>query len=190
MKKGLILALALIAGLGLRWFVDKPNTQVTLSSAAQSISLTDSKDSRLRVAYFGFTHCPDVCPTSLAVLSAALKQMDETKLNQLLPLFITLDPERDTPEKSAQYAQFFHPNIVGVSTSLKATKDLAEHYGVLFQKTEVEASTLDYAIDHSSYFYLIDNQGQLVDKVPHTMNPAILLAAIDEALAVEAVSKL
>ncbi|WP_087018946.1 SCO family protein [Thaumasiovibrio subtropicus] len=179
-KKALILIIALGAGLGLRWYVDQqPKAPVNLLSADQIFTLEDATDSRLRVAYFGFTHCPDICPTSLAVLAASLRQMDDNDQAKLLPLFISLDPERDTPEKSAEYAQFFHPNIVGVSTSDTELEALAKTYGVLFKRTELEDSELEYSVDHSSFFYLINNQGELLDKVPHTMNPAILTAAID-----------
>ncbi len=140
------------------------------------------KTPRLRVIYFGYTHCPDVCPTSLAVLSAALQELDNKQLENIWPIFITLDPQRDTPEKSAEYAQYFHKNIIGMTGTEQQTKALAEKYGVLYMRTELKDSALEYAVDHSSYFYFLQPDGTLVDKVQHTLNPKIIVETIDRLL--------
>ncbi|MCQ1059157.1 SCO family protein [Photobacterium sp. ZSDE20] len=186
----IILALALTAGLITSVIVDRqsPVAQTSeplnlLKSGKENVDLYDPNDQRIRVIYFGYTHCPDVCPTSLAVLSAALKQIDDQQINQLWPIFITLDPERDTPEKSAQYAQYFHKKIIGMTGNAAQTKALAEKYGVLYMRTELEGSALEYAVDHSSYFYFLRADGTLVEKVQHTLNPNILVDAINRVLA-------
>lgn len=191
----IILALALTAGLITSTIVDRhapaPQTGAPinlLKSGKESVDLYDPDDQRIRVIYFGYTHCPDVCPTSLAVLSAALKQIDNQQIDKLWPIFITLDPERDTPEKSAQYAQYFHKKIIGMTGSADQTKALAEKYGVLYMRTELEDSALQYAVDHSSYFYFLRADGTLVEKVQHTLNPNILVDAINRVLAKENVS--
>jgi len=191
MKKWIILALALSAGLITRYVVDSSNTTAAvepaypmniLESGDQAIDLYDPEDPRLRIIYFGYTHCPDVCPTSLAVLSAALKEVKQDQLSQIWPIFITLDPERDSPAKSAEYAQYFHKNIIGMTGNAQQTKALAGKYGVLYMRTELENSALEYAIDHSSYFYFLKPDGSLLEKVPHTLNSAILIDAIDRLL--------
>lgn len=186
----IILALALAAGLITSVIVDRqsPVAQISepinlLKSGKENVDLYNPNDQRIRVIYFGYTHCPDVCPTSLAVLSAALKQIDDQQLNKLWPIFITLDPERDTPEKSAQYAQYFHKKIIGMTGNADQTKALAEKYGVLYMRTELEGSALEYAVDHSSYFYFLRADGTLVEKVQHTLNPNILVDAINRILA-------
>lgn len=187
-KWGAILVAAFLLGFGLKKFIassESPvpaanNSAIFTSANQQGVDLYDLDDSRVRIVYFGFTHCPDVCPTSLAMLSAALKQIDESQLNQILPLFITLDPERDTPEKVHQYSQYFHPNIVGLSAPIDAVKPIAEKYGVVFQRTELKDSQLQYTIDHNSYFYFLKPNGDLITKVPHTLNPAPLVAAIQQ----------
>ena len=186
----IILTLALSAGLLTRYIVDLNDPVATvpshpinlLKSGQQAVDIYDPQDSRLRVVYFGYTHCPDVCPTSLAILSAALKGIDDKQLAQLWPIFITLDPQRDTPEKSAEYAHYFHNNITGMTGSEEQIKGLAEKYGVLYMRTELKDSALEYAIDHSSYFYFLQPDGTLVEKVQHTLNPAILVEAIDRLL--------
>ncbi|MEI8592975.1 SCO family protein [Photobacterium sp. Hal280] len=183
----IILAVALIAGLATRYLVDSHDDNVAeaqqssgqLESGKESVDLFNTSDKRLRVVYFGFTHCPDVCPTSLAILGAALKAISQDELNKVWPVFITLDPERDTPEKSAQYAQYFHQNITGMTGTMEQTQLLAKKYGVLFMKTKQEDSALEYSVDHSSYFYLLKPDGTLLEKVPHTLNPNILVDAID-----------
>jgi len=186
----IILALALSAGLLTRYVIDSKNPALTetshplniLESGQQAIDLYDEEDPRLRVIYFGYTHCPDVCPTSLAVLSAALQELDNKRLENIWPIFITLDPQRDTPEKSAEYAQYFHKNIIGMTGTEQQTKALAEKYGVLYMRTELKDSALEYAVDHSSYFYFLQPDGTLVDKVQHTLNPKIIVETIDRLL--------
>jgi len=186
----IILALALSAGLLTRYVIDSKNPALTetshplniLESGQQAIDLYDEEDPRLRVIYFGYTHCPDVCPTSLAVLSAALQELDNKRLENIWPIFITLDPQRDTPEKSAEYAQYFHKNIIGMTGTEQQTKALAEKYGVLYMRTELKDSALEYAVDHSSYFYFLQPDGTLVDKVQHTLNPKVIVETIDRLL--------
>jgi len=186
----IILALALSAGLLTRYVVDSKDPATAeasyplniLESGQQAVDLYDEEDPRLRVIYFGYTHCPDVCPTSLAVLSAALQELDNKQLENIWPIFITLDPQRDTPEKSAEYAQYFHKNIIGMTGTEQQTKALAEKYGVLYMRTELKDSALEYAVDHSSYFYFLQPDGTLVDKVQHTLNPKIIVETIDRLL--------
>jgi protein SCO1/2 len=143
----------------------------------QAVSLFDPSDERVRVVYFGFTRCPDVCPTSLAMLAGALNQIDQPTKDQFRPIFISLDPERDAAADSYKYAQYFHPMIEGLSAPLDVTTPLAHKYGVIFRKTELENSELKYTLDHSSYFYFLKPDGTLITKVPHTLTPAPLVEA-------------
>lgn len=142
------------------------------------VNLFDQNDNRMRIVYFGFTHCPDICPTSLAMLAGALNQLDEKTVAHLRPVFITLDPERDNGDDSYQYAQYFHKSIEGLSAPLDVTKPLANKYGVTFRKTDLKNSELDYTLDHSSYFYFMRPDGTLITKVPHTESPAPIVDAI------------
>ncbi len=191
----LILVAAFALGYGIKVFIDtKPadssTEQHAVSSAFQGqhnsrVQLFDQNDDRVRVIYFGFTHCPDVCPTSLAMLAGALNQLDETKKSELRPIFISLDPERDNAEKAHTYAQYFHPMIEGLSAPLEITQPLASKYGVVFKKTKLKESELQYTLDHNSYFYFIKPDGTLITKVPHTLTPAPLLAAIKKVTAIK-----
>ncbi|WP_367990384.1 SCO family protein [Vibrio sp. NTOU-M3] len=185
----LILVVAFALGFGLKAYLDaeksvqKTSEQTESSSVlfgkeGATVELFDAQDPRIRIVYFGFTRCPDVCPTSLAMLAGALNQIDEQTKSQLRPVFISLDPERDAPNDANKYAQYFHPMIEGLSAPLTVTTPLAHRYGVIFRKTELENSELKYTLDHSSYFYFLKPDGSLITKVPHTLTPAPLVEAI------------
>ncbi|MDF2153031.1 SCO family protein [Vibrio sp. CAU 1672] len=148
-----------------------------------AVNIFDPSDARIRVVYFGFTRCPDVCPTSLAMLAGALNQISDETKTQLRPMFISLDPERDEAEASAEYAHYFHPMIEGLSAPLEITTPLAHRYGVIFRKTELKDSELKYTLDHSSYFYFLKPDGTLITKVPHTLTPAPIIDAIEKVTA-------
>lgn len=184
----LILVVAFTLGFGVKAYLNSQQKLLEQSTVSltllgkdqRAVPLFDQTDTRVRLVYFGFTRCPDVCPTSLAILSAALNQLDDKTTAKLRPIFISLDPERDDAKLAAQYASFFHPMIEGLSGSLATTHQLAQKYGVLFSKTELANSELKYTIDHSSYFYFLRPDGTLIDKVPHTQDPALLVNAIQE----------
>ncbi|MUK78127.1 SCO family protein [Aliivibrio fischeri] len=182
MKKLLIIIIIISSGFGLKQlYLSKTANNTQLYGAKnQPINLLDETDPRIRIVYFGFTRCPDVCPTSLAMLSGALNQIDKTTLSQFRPVFITLDPERDDAKHAAEYAHYFHQAIEGSSGSLQTITQLAERYGVVFRKSELPESELKYTIDHSSYFYFLKPDGTLLTKVPHTMTPEPIVKAINE----------
>lgn len=183
----LILVVAFVLGFGLKTYLDQQpqstsgeqqsSDVVLFGENNQPVNLFDDQDSRIRVVYFGFTRCPDVCPTSLAMLAGALNQVDEQTKSHFRPVFISLDPERDAAADSYKYAQYFHPLIEGLSAPLEVTTPLAHKYGVIFRKTELENSELKYTLDHSSYFYFLKPDGTLITKVPHTLTPAPLVEA-------------
>ncbi|WP_163919979.1 SCO family protein [Photobacterium sp. Alg240-V54] len=182
-----ILALALVAGLFTSYMMDSNDPDVTrepyypmnfLESGTEVIDLFDPEDKRIRLVYFGYTQCPDVCPTSLAVLSAALKALPQQQRDQLWPVFISLDPSRDTAMISAQYAAHFDNTITGATGTEQQIKALADTYGVLYIKNTLENSKIKYVIDHNSYFYFLKPNGELIKKLPHLANPSQLIATI------------
>ncbi|WP_075989892.1 SCO family protein [Vibrio fluvialis] len=187
----LILVVAFALGFGAKTYWDSqnqlsasqdPQTVTLFGADNKAVNIFDPKDDRIRIIYFGFTRCPDVCPTSLAMLAGALNELDEKTLSHLRPMFVSLDPERDNAEASATYAHYFHPMIEGMSAPLDVTTALAHHYGVIFRKTELPNSELKYTLDHSSYFYFLKPDGTLITKVPHTQNPAPIVDAIKKTI--------
>ncbi|ELI5719332.1 SCO family protein [Vibrio fluvialis] len=187
----LILVVAFALGFGAKTYWDSqnqlsasqdPQTVTLFGADNKAVNIFDPKDDRIRIIYFGFTRCPDVCPTSLAMLAGALNELDEKTLSHLRPMFVSLDPERDNAEASATYAHYFHPMIEGMSAQLDVTTALAHRYGVIFRKTELPNSELKYTLDHSSYFYFLKPDGTLITKVPHTQNPAPIVDAIKKTI--------
>ncbi|MFV0449992.1 MAG: SCO family protein [Vibrio sp.] len=187
----LVLIVAFVLGFGTKSYLDAQKTlqqEATSSSSNvilygeknQAVNIFDTTDSRIRIIYFGFTRCPDVCPTSLAMLSGALNQIDDETKTLLRPIFVSLDPERDDADSSATYAHYFHAMIEGLSAPLDVTTALANRYGVIFRKTDLPNSELKYTLDHSSYFYFLKPDGTLITKVPHTQNPAPIVEAINQ----------
>lgn len=131
-----------------------------------------------RLVYFGFTHCPDVCPMGLAAMQAAL---EELRGDAPIGMFITVDPARDTQEQLALYMQNF-PNIIGLTGTEQQVKDAAKAYRIYYKKVENEESPEDYTMDHTSLIYLMDGEGKYLAHFPHTASPQELVARIKQAL--------
>lgn len=112
--------------------------------------------------FFGYTYCPDVCPTSLGVVSLVMDELGKDAA-KVQPLFITVDPERDTPEVMADYVAAFHPRIIGLTGSLEQIKAAAHSHRAYYAKAPVEEggeiTPDEYGMDHSAYLYLMDAQG-------------------------------
>jgi protein SCO1/2 len=118
---------------------------------------------RYMLVFFGFTHCPDVCPAELQVMADALGQLGP-KASKIVPVFISLDPERDRPEAVGAYVKNFGPNFVGLTGSPEAIAAAAKAYRVSFSKFEYKDSNgqSGYSIDHSTVLYLMDKNGEYI----------------------------
>jgi protein SCO1 len=116
---------------------------------------------RYMVIFFGFTHCPDICPAELQVIAQALDKLGD-KGKKVVPVFITLDPARDTPQVMGEYVKSFGPNFVGLTGSPEAIAAAAKSYRVAYAKVENKESASDYSVDHSALVYLMDPEGKYV----------------------------
>ncbi|ABI57159.1 SCO family protein [Alkalilimnicola ehrlichii MLHE-1] len=152
----------------------------TLISKQGEVSLSDF-EGKLVLIYFGYVFCPDVCPDSLARVAAALEQLDDEARAQVQPLFVSIDPERDTLDHLDHYARWFHEDIVGLTGDPEVIREIADRYGAAYRKVEEEGQA-GYLVDHSSFFYLVDRQGELDEILPHGMDPAEMAAALRAAL--------
>ncbi|KAJ7950000.1 Protein SCO1, mitochondrial-like protein [Quillaja saponaria] len=103
--------------------------------------------------YFGFTHCPDICPDELQKLAAAINKIKEKAGIEIVPVFISVDPERDTVEQVREYVKEFHPRLVGLTGKTDEIRNVARAYRVYYMKTQEEDS--DYLVDHSIVMYLM-----------------------------------
>ncbi|KAJ0983203.1 hypothetical protein J5N97_011458 [Dioscorea zingiberensis] len=110
--------------------------------------------------YFGFTHCPDICPDELQKLAIAVDKLKEKSGIDIVPVFISVDPERDTVEQVREYVKEFHPKLVGLTGTPDAIKQAARAYRVYYMKTEEEGS--DYLVDHSIVMYLMSPNMEFV----------------------------
>lgn len=153
----------------------------TLQSAAGSFTLSQRPE-KLNVIYFGYTQCPDVCPTSLAVMANAFKQLPQDKLEQIQGILISVDPERDSLQHLKNYTEFFHPNIVGLTDTPEKILALSRRYSAFYQKAQIDDSAMGYTIDHTSVFYLTNSQGEVLETVNHSASPDALLAALKRQL--------
>jgi len=153
----------------------------TLDSPEGALSLKDLRG-EVVLLFFGFTSCADVCPISLATISHAFSYLNDNELKKSRSLFISLDPERDTLERLKKYTGYFHPNIIGVTGSMKKLSMVTDIYGVKYEKMESPDSALGYVIYHSSNIFVIDTQGQLRKTFPHNIDAQLLVQEIRSLL--------
>jgi len=121
---------------------------------------------KLMLVYFGFTYCPDICPTDLQQIGLALDKLG-TDGDSVQPLFITVDPERDTAQHLAEYVPMFHKRLVGLTGSADAIRKAADAYKVYYAK--VDPPNEDggyYTVDHTAYIYLMDREGNYLGFFP------------------------
>ena len=144
------------------------STDVTGADFGKELALTghDGKPRALAdfrgkvvVLFFGFTHCPDICPTTLADMAAVMKKLGPDAARTQV-LFVTVDPERDTPDVLAKYVPAFDPRFLGLSGDAGATQRAAKEFKIFYEK-RAGSTPSSYTVDHSGQSYVIDPQGQL-----------------------------
>lgn len=176
-----VLLLVVVAGVfAVRWGLEQARPELPVNSRMGGDTVltshegepfdTTSLRGELVLLFFGYTHCPDVCPASLAKMSQVWKALDEDGHgDELRVVFVTFDPERDTPARLAEYVPFFGPRVVGLTGDVEQIREYALKYGVIFQKeprassgeagAEGDAAPSDFV--HSDYVYLLDRQGRV-----------------------------
>jgi protein SCO1/2 len=127
---------------------------------------------KFMLIYFGFTFCPDVCPTELQVISGALQKLGP-KADKVQPIFVTVDPERDTTEVLAKYVKQFDPRLIGLTGTPEQIAAVAKAYRVYYEKVKEEGATSpdDYTVDHSSVAYLMGPDGKFLTFFPPGVSP-------------------
>ncbi|GFZ42638.1 Protein SCO1, mitochondrial, partial [Saitozyma sp. JCM 24511] len=113
--------------------------------------------------YFGFTNCPDICPEELDKMGAAVDLVDAHRKERVLPIFVSVDPARDSIEQVNKYVADFHPRMIGLTGDFDSVKRACKSYRVYFSTPPDAKATDDYLVDHSIFFYLMDPLGQFVD---------------------------
>lgn len=131
--------------------------------------------------FFGYTFCPDVCPAGLQVMTAALESLG-TAADDIQPVFVTIDPERDTVSVLADYVSNFHPRLVGLTGSAEEIATAAKAYRVYYAKSGGEEDADDYLMDHSSIFYLMSPDGRFLQHFTYTTDVDALAKGIRAAI--------
>lgn len=133
---------------------------------------------KFAILYFGYTFCPDICPLGLSNISKALASLGRDR-DQFAPIFITVDPKRDTPELLKIYASNFDPAFVMLTGSPELIENVKDQYHV-YAKSIAHGNS--YLVDHSTYIYLIDRDGKFVKHIPHDMDPKLIKKIFVELL--------
>jgi protein SCO1 len=126
------------------------------------------------LVFFGYTYCPDVCPATLAIMAAALDKMGP-RSDRIVPIFITVDPKRDTPDKIKSYLSSFGPRFVGLTGAPEAIANVAKEYRVYYKEHPPENGG-EYTVDHSGVVYLMDPNGKFIANYSLDTSPDTLAA--------------
>lgn len=185
-----LLALAFVGGLLLLGLVSllrttggaglPPGGDFTLRSADGPLALHDLRG-KVVLLFFGYTDCPGVCPSALADQGAAFRLLRPEEQARVAGIFVSVDPERDTPALAQAYAEGFHPRIRGVTGSPADLQALARRYGVLYARQAADASGR-YAVDHSPETFVIGPDGRLAARLPFGTPPEALVAEFRRGL--------
>ncbi|CAM3372246.1 MAG: SCO family protein [Thalassospira sp.] len=192
-----ILGIALVLGIGLTYRLMMMGTETNSSGTAsiggpftlvnqdgETVTQDDFKG-KYMLTYFGYTFCPDVCPTELQVMGTALDMMPQDIADEITPVFFTVDPERDTVEAVAEYVPYFHDRMVGLTGTVEQTTAAAKAFRVYYAKAIPEGEPEDtdtYLMDHSSFVYLMDREGKFVRHFNYGTSPEDMAKGVTEAV--------
>jgi protein SCO1 len=160
----IVLTALLVVGKGSAQTANSPVTiggQFTLTAADGAVVTEQTYRGKWLLVFFGFTSCPDTCPTALLDIAAALEKLGPAA-DKVQPLFITVDPQRDTPVVIGDYTRSFDPRIIGLTGTPEQIAAVAREYGAYYAPRKIGPGPEDYVMDHSSYLYLMDPEGKFV----------------------------
>ncbi len=140
---------------------------------------------KFMLVFFGYTFCPDVCPTDLQVMAQAMDEIGEDG-DKVQPIFISIDPARDTPEITGEYASYFHPRLIGLTGSSQQTATAAWNYGATSMKIIHEDHPEEYTVNHSALTYLLGPDGRFVAAFEHNTDYQTMARGILQHLAEDA----
>ncbi|AIA74314.1 SCO family protein [Halomonas sp. XH26] len=184
----LILVLLTISAIGLYQFAFQPGSDdvtggpIEMPSTQGDFSLSQLDKDDIAIVSFGYTYCPDVCPMNQAVKRQALAQLSDAQRERVVPIMITVDPERDTLPRMEEYMQFFGDAFIGLVGSQEQLEDVAARYGVIWRRVEAPDSAMAYTIDHSASLFLVNRNGEILQRVLYSPAPHGLVSALENEL--------
>jgi protein SCO1 len=182
------LALLVFGGGALLWLASAPVADKAALGGPFQLTASDGRQvtdrdfhGKYLLIYFGYTICPDVCPTTLQSVTQALDTL-AGKADRLQPVLVTVDPARDTPAVLAQYVAAFSPRLLGLTGTPQQIAQIEQEYHVYAAARRTGAKPDDYTVDHSSALYLMGPDGAFIAKLPADAPPAELAAALAKRL--------
>ena len=146
----------------------------------QGLPVTDQDFlGKYMIVYFGYTYCPDVCPMDLQIMADAIRLLSPEELDQLNPVFVSIDPERDTVDVMAEYVNYFHDDMIGLTGTLDQVDKIKKAYRVYAAKAD---DSEDYLVDHTSYTYFMGKDGTLLKHFNHGEDPEIMAATMSSLM--------
>lgn len=158
-----------------------PELEYTLEDETGSEATAADYSGQVRVLFFGFTACPDICPATLAHLRNSLREIPEEFQDDVKVLFVSVDPERDTPEDLAEYTEFFGPQFVGMTGPEENLRTLSQRYRTTFGYGEADESG-HYDVSHSSAIYVFDRQGDARLLIRSDLSPELIAEDLTQIL--------
>lgn len=152
-----------------------------VTTDAGPLALDDLRGKAVFV-YFGYLSCPDICPTTMANLGAAMARLSPEQAARTTALLISLDPERDTVDRLGEYARYFHPSFHGGTASVAEVTAMASDWGVAFRKVQLDGSAMGYAVDHSTDAFLVAPDGRMAGVIAHGSSPDDVASRVVAAL--------
>lgn len=153
----------------------------TLHNKQGPFSLSDI-EGKVGVLYFGFLNCTEACPASVGVFGAAFNQLTKQEQDLVQLIFISVDPERDSNDDLEEFSEYYGRNLIAVTGTQEQVDKVSKDYGVFFDLVDLEGSALNYTVDHSSRFYMVDKAGTLQTSMSHSTTPTELAARIRELM--------
>ncbi len=185
----IVVCAALLAVLATSMWVMNERSKLTLVEIGGPFTLTNHRGEqisdtafrgRLMLIYFGYTYCPDVCPTELQVIGNVLDHLGDA-ISQITPVFITIDPERDDWETLNSYVEHFHEDLVGLTGSAEEIAAVAKAYRVYYAKSK-QGGSEEYLMDHTSLIYLMDKNGRFARHFTSGTSAEDIAAGLSSAL--------
>ena len=133
---------------------------------------------RVSVIFFGYTYCPDVCPTELASIGQAIDELSDKEIENVLPIFITVDPDRDTQELVGTYVSYFHPKMVGLTGTFEQTDAATKQYRAYYKYVDRVEGDDSYLVDHSAITYVMGPDGNFIRHFSYGTSPEDITAGL------------